>query len=238
MTKMRLYCVPYAGGSASIYNKWKKGLSESIVLNPVELAGRGLKFSKPLYESIQQSVDDVFDYISSDLPDEEPYALFGHSLGSLIIYELYNKMHEEQFRKPIHMFFSGRETPDYKKEQVYYHLPEGQFIDRIKEMGGTPDEFFENQQLMDMFIPILRKDLEMNETYTYEEKPYKLQCDITILNGAEDEGYILDCAERWRGYTEQGSAARIYKGGHFYLFEGSMHRVTSMINQTLTSYME
>lgn len=94
-------------------------------------------------------------------------------------------------------------------------MPEGQFIDRIKEMGGTPDEFFENQQLMDMFIPILRKDLEMNETYTYEEKPYKLQCDITILNGAEDEGYILDCAEHWRGYTEQGSAARIYKGGIF-----------------------
>lgn len=238
MSKIRLYCVPYAGGSASIYHKWRKGLSESIILTPVELAGRGLKFSKPLYESIHQSVDDVFQYIAQDLPEGEPYALFGHSLGSLIIYELYNKMHKQEFQKPVHMFFSGRETPDYKKEHVYYHLPEGQFIDRMKEIGGTPDEFFENRQLMDMFIPVLRKDLEINETYVYEEKPFKLQCDVTVLNGADDEEYILDSAEHWRDFTQQGSASRIYKGGHFYLFEGSMHRVVSMVNQTLTSYTE
>lgn len=45
MSKVRIFCIPYAGGSASIYNKWKKYVGSDFELILIELAGRGSRFN-------------------------------------------------------------------------------------------------------------------------------------------------------------------------------------------------
>ena len=91
MKKIKLFCFPYAGGSAAAYNKWRQYLDKHIELRPVELAGRGRRIYDPLYQSIEEAVDDVYQLISPELA-KGPYAFFGHSMGGIIAYELAYKI--------------------------------------------------------------------------------------------------------------------------------------------------
>ena len=59
MEKVLLFCIPYAGGLAGTYLKWKKYLDSSIELFPVELAGRGQRNEFPLYNTLDDAVVDI-----------------------------------------------------------------------------------------------------------------------------------------------------------------------------------
>ncbi|NYY76270.1 thioesterase [Escherichia coli] len=39
MSNISLYCLPYSGGSAAMYYKWRSVLSDNITLRPLEPAG-------------------------------------------------------------------------------------------------------------------------------------------------------------------------------------------------------
>lgn len=91
MTKIKLFCLPYAGGSSVIFNSWKQYIDPSIELVPIELAGRGKRINEPLYNGVNDAVEDVFGLIKNKITDT-PYALFGHSMGGMISYELAQKI--------------------------------------------------------------------------------------------------------------------------------------------------
>ena len=64
-----------------------------IVVNEVELAGRGRRMNEPLIDNMEEMVEDIYysikDYIT------EPYAIFGHSMGGLLTYELCHKLQKK-----------------------------------------------------------------------------------------------------------------------------------------------
>lgn len=80
---MKLFCIPYAGSSASIYSQWSSELGGIAEIIPVELAGRGRRIYDPLYRSFEEAVEDVTSIIVQQL-NENPYAIFGHSLGQFL----------------------------------------------------------------------------------------------------------------------------------------------------------
>lgn len=236
MNKVRLYAIPYAGGSAMVYMKWKKKLDACVELQPLELPGRGARFGVPACETLPELLEDLLSLVREHQQDGLPYALFGHSLGTLIAYELYYAIAAAGLPLPVHLFLSGRETPDRPKRETSYDLPDEAFIARLKEIGGTPDALFGNEELVKMFLPLLRKDLKINECYSFVPKEEQIRCDLTIMNGEEDEIHILDSASDWRTYGGHGSVVRLFRGGHFYLFE-NMDRVVSVVNGTLKCYV-
>src|SRR5688572_9848315 len=89
---LRLYCLPYAGSSASVYVRWKRRLPAWIEVVPVELPGRGRRIGEPL----QTTVAGVLDRIASDVRPEpgQPFALFGHSLGAILAFELAHRLEQ------------------------------------------------------------------------------------------------------------------------------------------------
>jgi 4'-phosphopantetheinyl transferase len=102
---MVLFCLPYAGGSESIYYKWKRYLKHFIELEPIELKGRGKKrFNETFYESLEEAVDDIFENIKDKIAEDD-FAIYGHIMGSLLAYELYYKIGKLNVRKPKHIFF-------------------------------------------------------------------------------------------------------------------------------------
>lgn len=232
MNSIRVYCFPYAGGSASAYSRWRQLAAPGIEVKPIELAARGRRMREPNYKTIDYAVADVFQIIKKELL-EGPYALFGHSMGSMIAYELPYLIEKNGYPGPMHLFFSGRAAPhiDRSKKRTLHHLPDAEFKKQMLEMGGTPKEFFDHPELMEVFLPLLRGDFTLTETYTHPVRTTPLTCNITVLSGRQDED-TQEEVEAWHGYTSGSCQIHYFDGGHFFIHDET-EKVMGIINNTL-----
>lgn len=232
--KMKLFCIPNAGGSAVIYLKWKKYLDDFIELFPIELAGRGSMFKSPFYKSLEEAVDDVYRIVESNI-GESHYAIFGHSMGSEIAYELCKKIHNSGNEMPRHVFLSGRYPPHIcKKGKMMHQLSDKELLHEIISYGGTSEELLENQDVVDYFLEIIRADYRIIENHRHVEDNFMFPEDITVLRGKDDSLVDFSDLEEWKQYASKNCYIKEFNGGHFYMNE-HLEEVTSLINTTLLS---
>ncbi|HDR8111924.1 TPA: thioesterase, partial [Bacillus cereus] len=225
---MRLFCLPYAGGSEVIYYRWKKYLNPSIKLEPIKLKARGERFNEKFYETLEEAVEDTFQNIKGEIIDDE-YAIYGHSMGSLLAYELYYKISSKNLRTPKHMFFSGGKSPSIlRREKQLHMLSDKEFIKEVIDLGGTPKKLAENEELLQLFIPILRSDFKIIENYIYRDKKEKLQCDISILNGKEEHITIEEMLA-WKNHVDKELKIYNLEGNHFFI-NTNVESITGIIN--------
>ncbi|MFL5748600.1 MAG: thioesterase II family protein [Niastella sp.] len=232
MRKTKLFCLPYAGGSASIYNRWKQHLGADIELVTIELAGKGRRIGESLYQDLSEAVQDVYKIIKKDLADA-PYALFGHSMGGLISYELAQRIRANGLPAPVHIFFSGKSAPHIEREdEKKYHLMDDEEFEReLIHLGGTPPEFFESPELAGIFLPILRSDFKMAQTTTNKGVIYPLNIPITVFLGKKDDQTPEQC-DGWKFHTTKGCTLHYFEGGHFFLHD-EMDPILKIINRTI-----
>lgn len=234
MKKIKLFCFPYAGGSSAIYEKWKKLLSPSIELIPIEYTGRGARFNLPLLENINDIVEDVFHVIEKNLDKTSHYSLFGHSMGALIAYELSHKLITLNYSAPTHMFFSGKLAPHIEIDfNPIHNLDDFEFKEKLLQLGGTPREAIENKDWSKLFLPILRSDFKAVEKYSYSKKNNPLPCKFTILYG-KDDYLTASKIEEWQYHTEDKCTFLKFPGGHFFLND-HVSEIVNLINNTLVS---
>lgn len=237
MSNIKLFCFPFAGGAAASYNPWKPLLDKSIEMRAIELAARGRRMREANYDSIDDAAVDVFSIIKDELT-EGPYALYGHSMGSMIAFELTYKIIRSGLPAPMHLILSGRAAPQVSREnkRCLHHLSDEDFKKQLLEMGGTPREFFEHPELLELFLPILKSDFRLTETYVHPEKDAPLDIDITVLSGNSDED-SLEEVEAWRVHTTGKCDIHHFKGDHFFIFEHDKE-VTGVINNALSRAAE
>jgi len=229
MDHVTLFMFPYAGASASVYEKWRPLLRSGIELVLVELAGRGKRFSEPPAVRISAIADDCYNRYSRQLA-AGPYALFGHSLGSAAAYEFARLAIRQGSPAPVHLFVSGRAAPQVPlAEGPAYRLPDEAFLEKIGSLGGTPQQFFRDEHLLSVFLPILRADYEASDTYRPDEREGMLPCGITVLHGQQDEA--CDIAD-WGCRTEAECAFQLFEGGHFFIHE-HVEAIAELIRRTL-----
>lgn len=234
MKKIRLFCFPYAGGSAMVYNPWQNNLDKSIRLHPVELAGRGRRITDPFYNTIEEAADDVIQHIKYHLGDL-PYAFFGHSMGALIAYYAAQKIREKRFPGPAHIFFSGRGAPHIRRDdkEPYHTLPHDEFRDKVLKLGGTPRELFEHPELMEILLPLLRNDFKLAWSYKHNHYFEPLDCDISVMVG-KDEDLKPEQVEEWDRHTKARCLQYTFEGGHFFINDPTeKEKVLTIINNTL-----
>lgn len=232
MYKIKLFCLPFAGGSATVYQRWARHLDSSIELCPVELAGRGKRFSELFYDDFDAAVQDLYQTIVRQLNRGEPFAFFGHSMGSLLTYALVHKLKSNGYQEPMHIFFSGRYPPHIMKDRDTHLLPDEEFKKEIFKFGGTSKEIMENPELQSLFLPILRADYKVINTYTHQPQKGKLNCSISILNGTEDFEVINYSIDEWKDYTLGDCQFYQFDGGHFFIND-KVKEITELINNTL-----
>ena len=232
MDKIKLFCFPYAGGSSTIYNKWNPFLDDRIILEPIELPGRGLKIKEDLIASLEELIDYIMIRIRSDIFSGDLYALFGHSMGALIVHQLLEKFLEEKIPMPIHAFFSGREAPHIERKTKNYHLMDDEaFIDSVKKMGGTPPGFFEHPELVNVFLPVLKNDFQIADTEAYNRNYLKRSLNVTALFGKE-ERFCETEREGWKDYTSGICSIKYFEGDHFFI-NNRYKEITRLINNQL-----
>lgn len=216
MKKVKLFCIPYAGGSSSIYLSWKKYFKEEIEIYPVELAGRGKRFDEKPYTNMEDILNDIYNSIKDDINDGE-YMIFGHSMGALLAYELIHMINENGDNKPKHAFFSGKGAQHIPvlKESIY-KLSDHEFMKKVYSLGGTSKELLDTKELLEIFIGVLKADYEAIDKYEYHDRRYKFEFPISILNGIEDK-LTKDCISEWSIHTEKECNIYNFPGGHFFI---------------------
>jgi surfactin synthase thioesterase subunit len=170
---------------------------------------------EPLLTEINAAVDDIYTQIVPYL--NIPYAFYGHSLGSLLAYLLTKKIILEKKKAPIHLFFSGRHAPSVILDEPNSHsLPRNEFITKLKELGGSPDELLNNEELLRFFEPILRADFKLSDNYIFSTS-YPFHIPITVMIGT-DEKISEENVSAWQKETTLPVRILRFKGDHFFIF--------------------
>ncbi|MEE4001860.1 thioesterase domain-containing protein [Tenacibaculum sp. FZY0031] len=235
MNKIKLFCFPYAGGSAMIYNKWEPFLDGNIILKPIELPGRGKRIKEKPMASLDEIIEDIFNTIESDIKGGEPYALFGHSMGGLIVHQLLEKIQANKMPLPMHAFFSGKGVPHIERKKKNYHLMDDDaFKKEIMNLGGTPPNFFEYPELVDIFLPLLRNDFSIADTEIHTQKYEPRTINITAMFGKEEE-FCEEKRNGWKKYTIGSCTLKYFKGGHFFIHDETKE-IVKVINNELVMF--
>ena len=134
---MKIIAIPFAGGNRYSFKKLEKYVSSPIQWVTIELPGRGARFNEPILEDITTMVKDLFEQIKPHI-EQETYMIYGHSMGTLLGYELTKMLIQKQCKLPECLFFSGRGAPKTAKFKGKSSLPKEEFWKEVEEMGGLP----------------------------------------------------------------------------------------------------
>lgn len=217
--KQVLFCLPYAGGSAAaIYGKWTRALPPSIKVWPLELAGRGRRTGEPFHADMEAAVRDLLAVVAPVARSGMPYAFYGHSMGTALVYELARALAAAALPAPRTLFLSGRNCPDHEYAQRQMHLlGDDAFLAQIRTLGGTPDEFFRMKDLVAAFLPVLRSDYRLIETYRAARPLHRGTADIVFLCGDRDPLVNRLSAPGWQACTSARFRFLEFSGGHFFI---------------------
>ena len=199
------------------YYRWPSRILTGVEVARVHLPGREGRLREPLFKSLAMLADTLVKELIPWI--DGPFMLYGHSMGALLAFELARGLRRRYSLLPVHLFVSGYRAPQLPpSEPPFSHLPDAEFIDRVRQYGGLPDLIAQSEELMEIFLPILRADFEMTETYVYKEES-PLQCPVTVFGGLSDPKSSRERILAWRVHTSMGFNAHFLPGGHFFLFD-------------------
>lgn len=213
--RLRLFCFPYAGGSASLYRSYTQRLPREIEVCPVQLPGRESRMRELAYTRMDSLIHALVEALAPYL--SLPYAFFGHSMGALISFELARALRQKKYREPVHLFVSGHRAPQLPARGVESHrLSDAQFLERLHDLKGTPQKIIAHPELMQLFLPLLRADFELCETYRWRQET-PLACPLSAYGGTLDEEVPQESILAWREHTSRSFQMRFFPGGHFFI---------------------
>ena len=213
--RLRLFCFPYAGGNANIFESWGSAL-EGVDVVGIQLPGRSYRFTERPLESIESIVEQLIPELATlgDLP----FAFFGHSNGSLICFELARELQRRGVVGPKHIFLSAKRAPHLPRlRSKTYDLPLDEFLEALRGINGTPEAVLRNKELMDLYVPILRCDFKISETHIYNDD-VKLRTSASLFTGLQDTDVCEGGMLAWRANIESDDIQyATFPGDHFFI---------------------
>lgn len=211
----RLFCFPYGGGNAVIFRQWQHYLVDDIDVYPVQLPGRGMRMQEPSYQKLEPLIKEMATAFQPHL--DRPYSLFGHSMGALIAFELARYLQKNFQSSPKHVIVSGFRAPHLPDPKPPIHKRSNrQFVEEIAKMNGTPKEILENPEYLELFLPSLRADFQLCETYTYH-KGEPLRAPLTAFGGKQDPEVTEEMLKAWKMHTAACFKLVSFSGDHFFI---------------------
>ncbi|MEJ7175141.1 alpha/beta fold hydrolase [Staphylococcus caprae] len=229
----RVFCFHHAGGNASTYFTWANKNYDKIEFCPVELPGHGSRIN----EEYEHDFDAIIKNISHEIAsydNVDNITLFGHSLGSLIAYEVTSLLEREYNVNVRNLIVAGREAPQCmnRHKDVHYFSDE-YLVSELFEMGGTPISILNNNNLMDYFLPILRSDYMLHRNYTFKNS--QVNCPIHVHYGTQDKYTKLSNLKKWGTITTNNVFLNGFEGNHFfpiYMKEDYVNILVEIINNS------
>lgn len=217
--RMRLFCLPYAGGGASIFRGWDRDLPPDVELCPVQLPGREYRLRETPFTNVDTLVQVLIRVLYPYL--DKPFALFGHSMGALIGHALIQQLQSQLKTTPALFFAAGRRAP-HRSETVnppLHSLSRDEFLLALRHRyQGIPEVLLQDKEFMYALEPMLRADFTMIETYGPKLEP-RLECPVITLGGTDDPHTDMPTLQAWRETTNKEFQLCMIAAGHFFLNE-------------------
>jgi medium-chain acyl-[acyl-carrier-protein] hydrolase len=231
---VRLFCLPSAGSGASSYRDWSNELPARIEVLPIQPPGRENRFAEEPMRSMDEMVGSLIDSLLPFMSDL-PFAFFGHSLGGIVALEAARSLARQQGPLPCHVIVSARPAPHLplRRVPVADLSPEG-LKEWLGRVHGTSEIVLENSEMMDLVLPVMRADLEIDDTYRSAPDPV-LACPLTVLGGLRDEEAKPDELKEWKRYTSRAFTLRLVEGDHFFPFNEARPSALTAVEEALAA---
>lgn len=197
-----------------MFKKIQNLLLLQVKVRPLELAGRGSRFMEKPYADVKRAVDDLYQTIN-DWIDDEDYCFMGFSMGGILVFELCRKILQNGRKPPLGVFFLGAEPPHIESQTAYHKLNDREFRQEMISIGGIPEEVSRCDELFDLYLPALRADFQICETYCFTEQPYKFDFNFYLINGLDDT-ISRSALNEWARYCRKCQMDFV-PGGHFFI---------------------
>ena len=215
--KFRIFLFPYAGGGASTYLSWLERFPDNFEIATVNPPGRGNRINEPPLENMTEMVEGLIACMAAHL--DKPFAFFGHSFGASFAYEVVFQLRKRGFNLPVHFFASGRRAPHLPPRRPPWHnLPDKEFREEIEKLNGMPPRILKNDELMEIFTPILRADVKVANEYRREPEEL-LSFGVSVLGGTQDVSIRKEDIGQWQAHFSQPIDLRMFDGTHFFIEE-------------------
>ena len=238
--RMRLFCMPHSGAGAAVYRPWDPLLPGDVELVSIRLPGREARFHEPAFSHLDDLVPELAGNLMPLL--DVPYGWFGHSMGGLVAFETCREIRRRGLPEPAWLAISSRPAPHLAAGSVsVLGLPgqtpardatDEEFAALIAALNGTPGEVRGGTAALAPFIPTLRADLLVIETYQYRPEP-PLDLPISVFGGEQDPITSLDDLHAWHVHSSVSCTVHTFPGGHFYLHQIRERFVAAMVRDLL-----
>ncbi|MFJ6936688.1 thioesterase II family protein [Streptomyces sp. NPDC101132] len=219
-----LVCLPFAGAGASFYRPWQR-LAEPYGFDvlPLQLPGRERLIDQEPYRDASTAADGLLaDLLAAlgDSPEPRRIALFGHSLGAVLAYELARRLVGTPGVTLVRLFASGSPHPAEQRARRATGLDDDAFLERVNEFAGYTHEALQDPEMRELILPTLRADVEMHESYVPDAEQV-LPVPVTSLRGTADTLVSREEAAAWARTTTGGYHEAELAGGHMYLTDSA-----------------
>lgn len=212
----RLFCFPFAGGGASAFAKWPSFFPPHVAVCSIQYPGREDRWGEPGFETLEGLVEalaeDILPYLSNR------FAFLGHSFGALVAYELTRALRRLGRPTPLRLFVSAVRAPHLPLKESIHELPERDFLKKLCEFNGMPDEVLRSTDLLPVVLPIIRQDFRLFEQYRFADSS-PLPIPISVFGGLSDGNVPIADLLAWSSLTSKAFRSRFLEGHHFYLFD-------------------
>ena len=227
--QVRLFCFPYAGAGASCFRTWTEYLPSEIEVCSIQLPGRENRRKEAPLTRMKLVIETLAPMLQPYL--DKPYTFFGHSMGAMVSFELARELRRRNWRQPSRLLVSACRAPQLPDlDPPLHRLPEYKFIKKLERLKGIPEKVLASPGLMQLFLPTLRADFELLETYFYlNEEPFDFP--ITAFGGLSDNKVSLEELAVWREQTNGEFNLQMFSGDHFFLHANNRELLPDLAEQ-------
>lgn len=230
--KMKLFCITYAGGNAKFFSDFASYI-DKFECYAIDYAGHGNRYHEKLSASFDDMVQDIASQINADLKSNEAFAVFGYSMGSIIAYECIARRLLKM--SPGHLFVAAHYAPSISSIKTQYSsLTDEELLKTLSSFGGIDESLLNNRRFWPIYLPLIRNDYQLLETYPFDSVKPKLDVDISVFYSNKDTPfeYIKD----WKKVTMKQIFFHEYSGTHFFL-KSNGKKIAEYIMNTLQNNM-
>ena len=225
---LRLFCFHAAGTSASLFRSWVKYLPPQMELCTVQLPGRENRLREKPLTAMPPTVEILGKKLLPHL-QELPFALFGHSFGSILAFEFARQLRRQNLPNPVYLFVSGRQPPHFPIRYPLHQKSNQDLLGCLEQYGGTPEVILKSPALIQLFLPIFRADLTMLETNVYiDEAPFDFP--LAAFKSTDDSFVTEEELRQWSKHTNSSFDYQIFPGSHMFLKENPEPLINTIVN--------
>ena len=227
-----LVCFPHAGGSASYFFRLSAALSPDVKVCAIQYPGRQDRHREPFVETIDELADRIYAALNPAI--NGPVALFGHSMGAVLAFEVARRLEEFAQITPTPVLASARRAPSRFGDDALRPGDDAAVVEEMRKLGGTDSRLLSDPEMLALVLPAFRNDVRSLEQYRRGPE-VRISAPIVIMTAVDDQSTTVDDAMAWHEHTTGGGATYTFDGGHFYL-EHHADRVVTVVAKTLRGH--